>query len=419
MTAVATATTATPAFVPGRAVADALLGWFRQSHRELPWRTAPSPYKTLVSELMLQQTGVAVVVPYFERFLGRFPDLAALAAASEGEVAAAWSGLGYYARARNLHRAARAVMAEHGGALPAEESALRELPGIGPYTAAAVAAIAFGEHAFALDGNAARVVARLCGIEAPIDAPEVRAELRAIGLGWVPRRGSGDGVSGSGDFAEAVMELGATVCRPRQPACVQCPVAHLCRAAMSGRAHAIPVKTARAPKRALSWAAVRIWARGHVALARRQEGLLAGTWMLPVIQLSQLAPPSPPSPGSALGSPRSPEPVDGGGADPWPAEAEPAVRAWLAAHVEPVSAAQGPGASRPRFVGTVRHVFTHRVLSVELFELHLARRARLGTPRSDPPGPGGPLGHSGWRWVEPARPSGLALSSLARKLLAL
>ena len=416
MTAVAPAAKATPGLVPGRAVAGALLGWFRRSRRELPWRTAPSPYKTLVSELMLQQTGVAVVVPYFERFLGRFPDFAALAAASEGEVAAAWSGLGYYARARNLHRAARAVMAEHGGALPTEESALRALPGIGPYTAAAVAAIAFGRHAFALDGNAARVVARLCGIEAPIDAPEVRAELRAIGLGWVPRPGSGD--SASGDFAEAVMELGATVCRPRQPACARCPVEHLCQAAMNGRAHAIPVKTARPPKRALAWAAVRIWARGQVALARRQEGLLAGTWMLPVIPLAQLAKlaelsqPSGLSP-RARGSSRSRETMDGGGVDPSPTEAEPAVRAWLAAHVEPVSAAAGRPAARPRFVGTVRHVFTHRVLSVELFELHLARRAELGTPMPRP----GP--RPGWRWVEPARPSGVALSSLARKLLAL
>jgi A/G-specific adenine glycosylase len=361
---------------------------------------------------MLQQTGVSVVVPYFERFLGRFPDFAALAAASEGEVAAAWSGLGYYARARNLHRAARAVVAEHGGDLPTEESALQALPGIGPYTAAAVAAIAFGRHAFALDGNAARVVARLCGIEAPIDAPAVRAELRAIGLGWVPRPGSVDGASGSGDFAEAVMELGATVCRPRQPACTRCPVAHLCGAAMSGRAHAIPVKTARAPKRALAWAAVRIWARGHVALVRREEGLLAGTWMLPVIQLAERSQLGPRSRSSKLSS-RPREPIDGGGVDPSPTEAEPAVRAWLAAHVEPVSARPGPPAARPRFVGTVRHVFTHRVLSVELFELHLSRRAQLGTP-TPRQGP-----QPGWRWVEPARPSRVALSSLARKLLAL
>ena len=143
------------------AIARALLRWYDRAKRDLPWRRDPSPYKTLVSEFMLQQTVVATVEPYFARFIARFPDLASLAAASDEDVTALWSGLGYYARARNLRRAAAAIVADHGGAIPASEAALRALPGIGPYTAAAVAAIAFDARAFALDGNTMRVLARL------------------------------------------------------------------------------------------------------------------------------------------------------------------------------------------------------------------------------------------------------------------
>jgi A/G-specific adenine glycosylase len=325
---------------------------------------------------MLQQTGVSVVVPYFHRWLARFPDLAALAAAPEGEVTAAWSGLGYYARARNLQRAARAVVAEHGGILPSDEAALRALPGVGPYTAAAIAAIAFGRRAFALDGNAVRVVARLCGVEAPVNTPEMRARLAAAGLAWVP-------APGSGDFVQAVMELGAMVCRPRAPDCAGCPVAHLCRAARRGRAEAIPVKTARAAKLRVRWAALRVWSRGEVALGLRASGILAGTFLPPVVAV--------PTEGAA--------PTQGEGARQDAGAGAPATPGWGAL-------LSAPRAPAPRFVATIRHVLTHRDLTVDLYECEVARRSVLGAA---PPG--------GWRWVSPVDAGGLALSSLGRKLL--
>jgi A/G-specific adenine glycosylase len=326
---------------------------------------------------MLQQTGVSVVIPYFHRWLARFPDLATLAAAPEGEVTAAWSGLGYYARARNLQRAARAVVADHGGILPADETTLRALPGVGPYTAAAIAAIAFGRRAFALDGNAIRVVARLCGVEAPVNTPDMRARLAAAGLAWVPPRGSGD-------FVQAVMELGAMVCRPRMPDCGGCPVAHLCRAARRGRAEAIPVKTARARRLRVRWAALRVWSRGEVALGLRASGILAGTFLPPVVVV--------PTDG-ARGAARQGEDEGADAGTP----ATPGWGALLAA----------PHAPAPRFVATIRHVLTHRDLTVDLYECEVARRSVLGAA---PPG--------GWRWVNPVDAGGLALSSLGRKLLA-
>ncbi|HVZ72247.1 MAG TPA: A/G-specific adenine glycosylase, partial [Polyangia bacterium] len=193
-------------------LARPLLRWYDGAKRDLPWRREASPWRTLVSEYMAQQTVLATVIPYFERFVARFPDAAALAAADEDEVTALWSGLGYYRRARNLHAAARAVVERHGGALPDTEAALRELPGIGPYTAAAVAAIGFDARAFALDGNGARVFARLFDVHHSIDRPATRVALHARGLAEVPARRAGD-------FNQAVMELGATVCTPRAPRC--------------------------------------------------------------------------------------------------------------------------------------------------------------------------------------------------------
>ena len=225
-------------------VSRALLAFYDRQRRDLPWRRLPSPYRTLVSELMLQQTVVATVIPYFERFVARFPDLAALAAASEAEVLALWSGLGYYARGRNLHRVAQVVMREHGGRLPEDEEALRALPGIGPYTAAAIAAIAFDVPTLALDGNVARVLARLFAEREPIDRPAVRESLRERGRALVPRERAGD-------FAQALMELGATVCVPSsEPRCRICPVAGRCRARRERIAAQLPARLPKQPRRA-------------------------------------------------------------------------------------------------------------------------------------------------------------------------
>jgi len=349
-------------------IAPRLLAWFDGHARDLPWRREPSPYRTLVSELMLQQTVVATVVPYFQRFVARWPEVAALAAAREDDVLAMWSGLGYYARARNLHRAARAVVERHGGALPADEQALAELPGVGPYTAAAVAAIAFGRRTFALDGNAARVVARLAGVAAPIDRPATRAQLRVLGQDWVPP-------DRPGTFAEAVMELGATVCTPRSPECARCPVAAGCQARATARTAEIPARSPRRARRVLRVACARIFREGRVLLVKQRTGLLAGTWGLPASEL----PPDEASAGQVL------------------------VPALRRLGVEP---------RRLTPAGDVRHVFTHRDVTATVFDTTPAterprREAATARHATD----------DGARWVSPHELKALAVSSFLRKLL--
>jgi A/G-specific adenine glycosylase len=253
-----------------------LLRWYDRHRRALPWRETPSPYRTLVSELMLQQTVVATVIPYFQRFCARFPSLEALAAASEDEVLEAWSGLGYYRRARHLHAAARAIVEGHAGVVPREERRLRELPGLGPYTAAAVAAIAYDEPAFALDGNAGRVMARLSADREAPSRPAARQRLHAFGLSLVPPLRAGD-------FAQAVMELGALVCTPTSPSCADCPVRAHCTAFARGEVATIPAPTARKEPPKVRVTCLRIEnVVGQVWLERRRRGLLAGTLALPM-----------------------------------------------------------------------------------------------------------------------------------------
>src|SRR5690242_9879053 len=218
-----------------------LLAWYDRHRRRLPWRAGPGvrsdPYRVWLSETMLQQTTVKAVAPYYARFLMRWPDLEALAAASLDEVLAAWAGLGYYARARNLHACARALVERHGGQFPTSETALRELPGIGAYTAAAIAAIAFDQPATPVDGNIERVVARLYAIETPL--PAGKAEIVRYARTLTP-------ASRAGDFAQALMDLGATICTPRTPACALCPWNAACVARARGEAELFPL---RAPKR--------------------------------------------------------------------------------------------------------------------------------------------------------------------------
>jgi A/G-specific adenine glycosylase len=342
------AVTASPAF------ARALLRWYDRAQRDLPWRRDPTPYKSLVSEFMLQQTVVATVLPYFDRFLRRFPDFAALAGAPEEDVLAHWSGLGYYARARNLHKAARAVAAD---GFPVDEAGLRALPGVGPYTAAVLAAIVLGARTFALDGNAARVVARLFAEGRAIDRPEVRVALRTRGETLVP-------VRRSGDFAQAVMELGATLCTTSAPRCGECPVASFCRAYAEGGAAQLPARTPRAAKRMVEIACVAVERRGRVLLVRRPPGtLLAGTWALPSAE-----------------------------AEAGEAELDAGRRALASVGLAPSTIEEA---------GRVRHVFTHRDLTARV----LRARAR-GTARGET------------RWVSPAELDAIALSSFTRKTLA-
>jgi A/G-specific adenine glycosylase len=212
-----------------------LLGWFRKYRRELPWRLNKDPYRIWLSEIMLQQTRVAAVIPYYERFLERFPDIRALAEAPEEEVLRLWSGLGYYSRARNLQRAAQQIVAVHGGEFPRTVDEALALPGIGSYTAAAILSIAFGAKHSVLDGNAARVLARLDAIQ---------GDLRESGR-WRSLQKSADKLldpKSASDWNEAMMELGAMVCTPRAPQCLVCPVAEFCRARRLGSTDVIPEK---------------------------------------------------------------------------------------------------------------------------------------------------------------------------------
>jgi len=253
----------------------ALLAWYRAERRDLPWRRTRDPYAIWVSETMLQQTRVEAVIPYYERFLARFPDVGALASANLDDVLSLWAGLGYYSRARNLKRAAEQVVTRFAGRLPDGVDMLRELPGVGRYTAGAIASIAFDHPAPIVDGNVARVLARLVGLRQPIESSAVKARL------WEEAAKLADGPS-PGDVNQALMELGARVCLPRSPRCDGCPVSRCCDARAAGDAESLPVRAPkRAPKRVYAVAAL-ILRRGRaLAVQRPARGLLGGLWELP------------------------------------------------------------------------------------------------------------------------------------------
>jgi A/G-specific adenine glycosylase len=255
----------------------ALLCWYAVDKRRLPWRAEggafPDPYRVWLSEIMLQQTTVAAVKPYFLAFTRRWPDVEALAAAEDGELMAAWAGLGYYARARNLLACARAVATEHEGRFPSDEAALRKLPGIGPYTAAAIAAIAFGKRAVAVDGNVERVVARLHAVTEAL--PGARPKLRALADAMTPDEAAGD-------FAQAMMDLGSTICTPRNPACGRCPIRAWCAAYEEGDPCRYPLKAPKAVRPHREGKAYWLEHDGRVLLVRRPaKGLLGGMLALP------------------------------------------------------------------------------------------------------------------------------------------
>ena len=259
-----------------------LLDWYDANARALPWRVgpadrarkvAPDPYRVWLSEVMLQQTTVPHATAYFLDFTRRWPTVEALAAAPEAEVMAAWAGLGYYARARNLIACARAVARDHGGKFPGAEAALLGLPGVGPYTAAAVASIAFDRPANVVDGNVERVMSRLYAVEAPL--PDSKAELKALAGALVT-------AERPGDWAQALMDLGATICRPKSPLCDRCPLADACQARLTGAPDAYPRKVAKPERPRRHGAAYVLISQGHVALVRRPpRGLLGGMLGLP------------------------------------------------------------------------------------------------------------------------------------------
>ncbi|MDD3242114.1 MAG: A/G-specific adenine glycosylase [Eubacteriales bacterium] len=259
------------------ALAQLLPAWYDEQARDLPWRVDPNPYSVWISEIMLQQTRVEAVIPYYIRFLRRLPDIAALAQIPDDELMKLWQGLGYYSRARNLKRAAQIICRDHFGEFPGEYDAIRALPGIGDYTAGAVASIAFGQTRAAVDGNALRVFSRLLADGQDISAPAAK-KLYARGIAEVmnPDR--------PGDFNQAVMDIGATVCLPNgAPRCGQCPMNGLCRAYALGIQADLPVKAAKKPRRQEELTVFLLrGSAGEVLLRRRgSSGLLAGLWEFP------------------------------------------------------------------------------------------------------------------------------------------
>ncbi len=257
-------------------VAGRLLAWFARNARDLPWRRERTPYRVWVAEVMLQQTQVNTVIPYYERFLERFPNVEALANASLEDVLRLWEGLGYYARARRLHQAARQLLASSDGDLPGRFDQLEDLPGVGAYTAGAIASLAFGESVPAVDGNARRVLCRLFGIQDDVTRSTTKRRLRQLAADLLPE-------GQAGPFNEALIELGATVCVPRSPSCHRCPLHDLCSAYAEGEQEALPV---RRPRRKTPHydvaAAITIRDDGAVLVAQRNvDDMLGGMWEFP------------------------------------------------------------------------------------------------------------------------------------------
>jgi A/G-specific adenine glycosylase len=347
-----------------KALRGALLRWYDANHRDLPWRRRSDAYAIWLSEAMLQQTRVETVIPYYQRFLSRFPDVQALADADSEMVYEMWAGLGYYSRARNLHATAKVVAHEMEGEFPGDAEELRRLPGIGRYTAGAIASIAFDRPEPLVDGNVARVFARLFGVREDIAGKAVVERLweTAADLAEGPR---------PGDLNQALMELGATICTPRGPRCMACPVARACDARAQGDAESLPVKTRKKPPRPMRSAAAWIERRGKVLAVRRPEGgLLGGLWELPG--------------GELIGD-------------------EDAERG-LKKRVEEQVGLRIHGLERS---GEVEHVFTHRLMRLAIFRCDTSD----GRVRAK--------GLDGHRWIAPVGFERLAQGAPTRKALAL
>jgi len=257
-----------------------LLAWYGTNRRDLPWRRTRDPYRILVAEFLLQRTRIASGTPYYERFITRFPSVHDLAAAPLDDVLAAWEGLGFYGRARNLHAAARALVERHGGEVPRSYEALAALPGIGPYTAGAVASIAFGIAVPAVDGNVTRVIARLLRIREDVTRAAARRRITEFAARLVSP-------AVPGAFNQAMMELGATVCTPKSPDCDRCPLEAHCLARIAGEEREIPIARDRKPVKVMPVAFALVESKGRVLLVRREaRGLLGGLWSLPGGEMS-------------------------------------------------------------------------------------------------------------------------------------
>jgi len=303
-------------------IAAQLVKWFIRSQRDLPWRENRDPYRVWVSEIMLQQTRVEAVVGYFDRFMERFPTVGALAAADEQDVLKAWEGLGYYSRARNLHRAAKEIVSRYGGVFPGKPEDIRRLPGIGPYTAGAIASIAFDLPEPAVDGNVLRVMARLDGIESDILQPGTRRDITGrVRAMYTP--------GNANPLTQGLMELGALVCIPGTPRCDACPVSGYCVAYQTGRQDTLPVRAPRAKQTVQHLCAGLIRWEGGVLIAQRPAtGLLANLWEFPIVDRSN------------------------------------------GQIIDALYEKYGVRVDSPIYAGHVRHVFTHRIWEVDVYRAH-------------------------------------------------
>lgn len=261
-----------------------MLPWFRKNKRDLPWRKTADPYKIWISEIMLQQTQIKTTTPYYERWIREFPDVTALANAPLGKVLKGWEGLGYYTRAKNIHKTAKIIAGDYRGKFPDSFEKIHALPGIGRYTAGAIASIAFGIAVPVLDGNVMRVLARLFALKDPIDTPAARKKLWALAGKEVPK-------NHPGDFNQSLMELGATVCTPRNPACLFCPLSDPCKARKKGLQDSLPRKQKSAKTKKVEAACGMIEHGGKILLEKREKGLWAELWQLPTFRVPYLTKP--------------------------------------------------------------------------------------------------------------------------------
>ena len=260
-----------------------LHAWYSRFARDLPWRQTKDPYKIMVNEFLLQQTQVKQAIPYYLRFIARFPTLASLASASEHDVLKAWEGCGYYARARNLHKTAKRIVDEYGGVVPASHSTLLSLPGIGPYLAASISSIAFVEPHAVLDGTVIRVLARVHAFKLSVDQPKAKKELQKIAQKWLERAQSSSPSIAPSLHNQAMMELGALICTPKNPKCGQCPLRARCRAHLLGRTEDFPVKSARRARPLIQVATgLLLNAKGEVLISQRHAAdFLGSLWEFP------------------------------------------------------------------------------------------------------------------------------------------
>jgi len=351
-----------------KSISNAVVKWFEREQRALPWREDPSPYRVWISEIMAQQTRIETVLPYFSRFIKRFPDVNALADASLDEVLSMWSGLGYYSRAQNLHKAAKIIVERHGSGLPRDIKSLRALPGIGRYTAGAIASIAFDIPEPVLDGNIMRVLSRIFDLGGDIRSSHIRGRLWDIASAMIPQKNSRS-------FNQGLMELGALICTPKSPKCRECPVRFHCLSSARGTIADRPVKTARKASPIIYLIVAVIYRKdGALLLAQNDyKKLFGGLWLFPQIQIEK-------------------------------SELEKSSKNDLAKHFENHI---GVRLSIRKKIGSIRHVLTHRKLILTLYECSIRDEKQFN-----------PSGYRSFRWVKNSRGlDGLGLAAITKKML--